>query len=85
MCFGSSGVIAGGCRGEVKKAPQLWCLFNLYMAVREGVEPSKPYDLHTFQACSFGHSDTSPVLLSPIREGGTLYTKSGLKAIVRIV
>lgn len=30
------------------------------MAVREGFEPSKPYDLHTFQACSFGHSDTSP-------------------------
>jgi hypothetical protein len=26
------------------------------MAVREGFEPSKPYDLHTFQACSFGHS-----------------------------
>jgi hypothetical protein len=30
------------------------------MAVREGVEPSIPYGIHTFQACSFGHSDTSP-------------------------
>jgi hypothetical protein len=28
--------------------------------VREGFEPSKPFDLHTFQACSFDHSDTSP-------------------------
>jgi hypothetical protein len=32
------------------------------MAVREGVEPSIPCDIHTFQACSFGHSDTSPIL-----------------------
>ena len=31
------------------------------MAVREGVEPSIPCDIHTFQACSFGHSDTSPI------------------------
>jgi hypothetical protein len=30
------------------------------LAVREGFEPSKPFDLHTFQACSFSHSDTSP-------------------------
>ena len=30
------------------------------MAVREGFEPSKPFDLHTFQACSLNHSDTSP-------------------------
>ena len=40
-----------------------WALsdyLNPYMAVREGVEPSIPYDIHTFQACSFGHSDTSP-------------------------
>ena len=33
----------------------------LFMAVREGFEPSKPCDLHTFQACSFDHSDTSPI------------------------
>ena len=31
------------------------------MAVREGFEPAKRYErLHTFQACSFSHSDTSP-------------------------
>ncbi len=36
------------------------------MAVREGFEPSIPCDIHTFQACSFGHSDTSP-FLSPAR------------------
>ena len=30
------------------------------MAVREGFEPSVPCGTHTFQACSFGHSDTSP-------------------------
>ena len=30
------------------------------LAVREGFEPSVPCGTHTFQACSFGHSDTSP-------------------------
>ncbi len=34
------------------------------VAVREGFEPSMPFDIHTFQACSFGHSDTSPDSLS---------------------
>ncbi len=37
---------------------QALCRFK--MAVREGVEPSIPCGIHTFQACSFGHSDTSP-------------------------
>ena len=27
------------------------------LAVREGFEPSVPCGTHTFQACSFGHSD----------------------------
>ena len=40
------------------KKPGLAGSFNV--AVREGVEPSIPCDIHTFQACSFGHSDTSP-------------------------
>ncbi len=32
------------------------------MAEREGFEPSMGYEpIHTFQACSFGRSDTSPV------------------------
>ena len=33
-----------------------WC----YMAEREGFEPSIRCRIHTFQACSFSHSDTSP-------------------------
>ncbi len=42
-----------------KKAPQLSeaSMYKL-MAVREGFEPSIPCGIHTFQACSFGHSDT---------------------------
>ena len=33
----------------------------LWMAEREGFEPSiRDYRIHTFQACSFNHSDTSP-------------------------
>ena len=31
-----------------------------YMAVREGFEPSNGFPLHTFQACAFSHSATSP-------------------------
>ena len=42
-----------------KKSLTVSGLFN--MAVREGFEPSRPCDLHTFQACSFDHSDTSPI------------------------
>ena len=30
------------------------------LAVREGFEPSMPFDIHAFQACSFDRSDTSP-------------------------
>ena len=39
----------------------------LILAEREGFEPSKPFDLHTFQACSFDHSDTSPHFSSAVR------------------
>lgn len=38
------------------------------MAERQGFEPWKRFwHLHTFQACSFDHSDTSPE--APIRYG----------------
>ena len=39
------------------------------MAEREGFEPSIRCRIHTFQACSFSHSDTSPdsILPSSIR------------------
>jgi hypothetical protein len=30
------------------------------VAVRQGFEPWVPCGTHTFQACSFDHSDTSP-------------------------
>ena len=33
------------------------------LAVREGFEPSIRCRIHTFQACSFSHSDTSPKLI----------------------
>ncbi len=33
---------------------------SLNLAVREGFEPSIRCRIHTFQACSFSHSDTSP-------------------------
>ena len=39
----------------------LWIADFSNLAVKEGFEPSKRYKrLHTFQACSFSHSDTSP-------------------------
>ncbi len=37
------------------------CRVFLYMAVREGFEPSIPFGIHTFQACAFSHSATSPI------------------------
>ena len=39
--------------------PSIRVLINI-MAVREGFEPSKRFRLHTFQACAFDHSATSP-------------------------
>ncbi len=43
--------------GKQKTDPEVGFL-NL--AVREGFEPSIRCRIHTFQACSFSHSDTSP-------------------------
>ena len=38
-----------------------------YLAEREGFEPSIRYKrIHTFQACSFSHSDTSPELIASL-------------------
>ena len=42
------------------KGPVLRQALLLYLAVREGFEPSIRCRIHTFQACSFSHSDTSP-------------------------
>ncbi len=37
---------------------------NLNMAVRGGFEPPIRCRIHTFQACSFSHSDTSPYCIA---------------------
>ena len=42
------------------KKPHKGAFWFLNLAEREGFEPSIPCGIHTFQACSFGHSDTSP-------------------------
>ena len=43
------------------------------MADREGFEPSVPFwGTHTFQACSFDHSDTCPLRLCRSLTGGIL-------------
>ena len=47
-----------------KKSPHLHASSSLNMAVREGFEPSIRCRIHTFQACSFSHSDTSPFCCS---------------------
>ena len=41
------------------------------LAEREGFEPSIRYKrIHTFQACSFSHSDTSPEIVFCFHERG---------------
>ena len=48
----------------------------LWMAVREGFEPSIRCRIHTFQACSFSHSDTSPTYSFCVLPGFILAPKS---------
>ena len=43
-----------------KKSPYLRTSSSSNMAVRGGFEPPIRCRIHTFQACSFSHSDTSP-------------------------
>ena len=41
----------------------------IYLAETEGFEPSIPFrGIHTFQACSFNHSDKSPLGAAKIRK-----------------
>ncbi len=47
---------------QAQKKPH-YCSSLIKMAVREGFEPSIRCRIHTFQACSFSHSDTSPFLI----------------------
>ena len=43
-----------------KKSPYFHASSSSNMAVRGGFEPPIRCRIHTFQACSFSHSDTSP-------------------------
>ena len=43
-----------------KKSPHFHASSSSNMAVRGGFEPPIRCRIHTFQACSFSHSDTSP-------------------------
>ncbi len=56
-----------------------WVAGFSILAVREGFEPSIRCRIHTFQACSFSHSDTSPADLLSFwavpRKRGVLYIR----------
>src|SRR5699024_7196772 len=62
-----------------KKSPHFRTSSFLNMAVRGGFEPPIRCRIHTFQACSFSHSDTSPNFLSSIAGTGANLGKSALK------
>ena len=47
-----------------KKSPHFHASSSSNMAVRGGFEPPIRCRIHTFQACSFSHSDTSPYCLA---------------------
>ena len=56
------------------------------LAVREGFEPSMPFDIHAFQACSFDRSDISPnlALLLPCVAAHQLFRRHWGSAPVNI-
>ena len=49
---------------HAKKSPYLRTSSFSNMAVRGGFEPPIRCRIHTFQACSFSHSDTSPYCIA---------------------
>ncbi len=53
-----------------KKSPEVSLDSSLNVAVRGGFEPPIRCRIHTFQACSFSHSDTSPQIVAD-RAGST--------------
>ena len=64
-------------RKRVVTVSRAFSLFNLLffnqLAEREGFEPSIRYSrIHTFQACSFNHSDTSPEFAAPAFAGSAI-------------
>ena len=59
MCTGTAPVTAlRAMPGAQRKSPARLSRASEFVAVREGFEPSIRFRIHTFQACSFGHSDT---------------------------
>jgi predicted small integral membrane protein len=66
-----SGVLIPPVRGMYKKKART-CVqaLNSNMAVRGGFEPPIRCRIHTFQACSFSHSDTSPYCIVAQLPGG---------------
>ena len=61
---------------HTKKARTCVRAFPRNMAVRGGFEPPIRCRIHTFQACSFSHSDTSPYCLPVISGTGANVGKS---------
>ena len=59
-----------------KKSSHFRTSFSLNMAVRGGFEPPIRCRIHTFQACSFSHSDTSPNCCSCLAGTGANLGKS---------
>ena len=59
-----------------KKSPYFRTSSSLNMAVRGGFEPPIRCRIHTFQACSFSHSDTSPNCRSCLAGTGANLGKS---------
>ncbi len=64
------------CVQYTKKSPYFCTGFFLNMAVRGGFEPPIRCRIHTFQACSFSHSDTSPNCRSCLAGTGANLGKS---------
>ncbi len=64
------------CVQYTKKSPYFRTSSSLNMAVRGGFEPPIRCRIHTFQACSFSHSDTSPNCRSCLAGTGANLGKS---------
>ena len=62
---------------HAKKSPHFHASSSLNMAVRGGFEPPIRCRIHTFQACSFSHSDTSPYCHPVVTGTGANVRKSG--------
>ncbi len=70
-------------QAHTKKPQRFRARAFLYMAEREGFEPSVRCRTHTFQACSFDHSDTSPQETDGLCfKRAQLYTKALWDAIL---